>query len=64
MLQKNRCDIIPAATHWVWYFKFLFSVSEILYKLENAKCDILKGSTKRKLFGIELFKLNIMIFCV
>ncbi len=22
---KNRCDIIPAETHWVWYFKCLFS---------------------------------------
>jgi hypothetical protein len=33
-LQKNRCDIIPAETHWMWYFKCSFSLNEILYKLE------------------------------
>ncbi len=40
MQQTNRCDIIPAATHWVRYFKCSFSISEKLYKLENMKCDI------------------------
>jgi hypothetical protein len=28
------CDILPAENHWVGYFKCLFSLSEILYKLE------------------------------
>ncbi len=38
---KNRFGIIPAETHWDWDFLCSFSLSEILYKLEYAKCDIL-----------------------